>query len=852
MPAYRIALGSRLIIEEGTTASPNYSGLSFEVSGLSYQTLGAAVNASSTPITNLWSGVAFTDNRAQVFRGQNSFTQPVVAQQAVLPGQLATIGQVASYNALSGTGGVAGVTSIGGASGIISLSGLTMVGQTLTVISGGGPNVTSQLSGVQTLAINNQGRITILESEVGPLQSGQSGTTSTLGIIQNQVTVLSSNQSGIQSEVSATQISVTTLQSNYSGLTATEVNSQGRITVLSSNQSGIQNTLSSVQTLENTLVTNYSGLQIQGVSTQGRATVLTSNYSGLNNTVNALQAGGIGSTPLPLGLSLRVDSLYGNDTTALANITGGALSLSGNFTYPFKTVTGALSAAQSGTTIFVGPGNYSTPTSLAKNGVNWDFANGASVNKPICNDCVGIWDDYTSGLTFTVSGSGQFNANITAPGYLGTVRARNVNSNITINAEKISLSSINSPSTSFNQAVIYGDAGTIVVNATYLSNTISPSQLSSLVYWTNGFIFIQAQSISYAQWMLWSSVNNIPTGDCIINAQEISNLGDSIHTLAYCDGAGNNTAASWISANLMTGLVAWNGANKLYVSGQKLFGYINCSGGLVYLEVEKLAIPTGLTQPFFSITNGIVRVSTQQLDTTGAHASLSVIEGGTLRLNGSDFQAGTLDNGFFVTSGQLILRNCDFDLTANAGLEEIFTIIINTPPATGTWFQATSGTTYLIVWYNVDSGGGGPPSPPSGTFSPTFVEVDIASTDTPDSIATATIAAITGGLGWNVGSAGGQMSFQDTATGTRITPQDGEFAGATGFTFNTSQIGANPASAVIVSGGEANINNCKVFTASGGVDILQTAGILNVSGGYGSQPNGNYNYSGLVNFLTPN
>ena len=273
MPSYRIALGSTLIIESGTAASPYFSGLSFSVSGLTYPTLGGAVNASATPITNVWSGVAFCDNREQTFYGQNIFTQPVVIGQAVSSTQAATLGQVVSYNNLSGTGG--------------------------------SPNVSSELSGVQSLAISTQNSISILEPEVITLQNNFSGLPAT------NLAPLENNQSGIASTLLIVQNKTTTLGSNQSGLTNT-------IGVVQSESNTSQSNIS-------VLDSNFSGLQITTTTTQARTTVLTTNFSGLSNTIVAVQE----DRPLPQWTYIPDGGLTPSAGTFTANssVTGETSSI---------------------------------------------------------------------------------------------------------------------------------------------------------------------------------------------------------------------------------------------------------------------------------------------------------------------------------------------------------------------------------------------------------------------------------------------------------------------------------------------------------------------------------------------
>ena len=69
-----------------------------------------------------------------------------------------------------------------------------------------------------------------------------------------------------------------------------------------------------------------------------------------------------------VGKTLFVDSVNGNDGTAARGTSK-----------PYLTLAAAKTAAQSGDTIVVRPGAYTTTTDLLKNGVNWHFETGSSV-----------------------------------------------------------------------------------------------------------------------------------------------------------------------------------------------------------------------------------------------------------------------------------------------------------------------------------------------------------------------------------------------------------------------------------------------------------------------------------------
>jgi hypothetical protein len=92
----------------------------------------------------------------------------------------------------------------------------------------------------------------------------------------------------------------------------------------------------------------------------------------------------VGSAPVPAGNLVYVDAINGNDGTGAA----------GDISTPFLTLAAAQGAAILGDTIMVLPGAY-TSTQLGKDGVNWYFMPGATVNFS------------TTGWTIPVSGSNQ-------------------------------------------------------------------------------------------------------------------------------------------------------------------------------------------------------------------------------------------------------------------------------------------------------------------------------------------------------------------------------------------------------------------------------------------------------------
>lgn len=105
---------------------------------------------------------------------------------------------------------------------------------------------------------------------------------------------------------------------------------------------------------------------------------------------------GIVSSEVPTGNLLWVDQVNGVD----------ALATRGRMTIPFKTLTKAKEAAQSGDTIMVLPGTYNE-TNLLRNGVNLHFFAGAVLD---CNTASSdaVFDDNNTAMDCAITGDGCF------------------------------------------------------------------------------------------------------------------------------------------------------------------------------------------------------------------------------------------------------------------------------------------------------------------------------------------------------------------------------------------------------------------------------------------------------------
>lgn len=301
MPAYEISAKSRLQFELGE--APSYlSGLTSFVSGVSYPTLGGAVNASATKISNLHSGVAWLE-RPQEFVAQQTFLQPVVGVSALNNNELTTLEQVVGI----GQSGLTAIEQLSGIAPILldtqvrvttqqevlsglqaeqltqngSLSGLDARTQGIQIAA---LIISSSISGVTNLATDAQTRVTATEVTVAAHDV-------LLGSLISGTATLTSSVSGLSTQATSTQARTTSLEGSASGLSAASADSQTRITALEGEVGAF---LSGVSTI--TLANNASGINALALDNQSRINGLTvsvadagSSISGLTNILTSTQ-----------------------------------------------------------------------------------------------------------------------------------------------------------------------------------------------------------------------------------------------------------------------------------------------------------------------------------------------------------------------------------------------------------------------------------------------------------------------------------------------------------------------------------------------------------------------------------
>ena len=96
---------------------------------------------------------------------------------------------------------------------------------------------------------------------------------------------------------------------------------------------------------------------IPGVGKVGTTQAGPTGPTGPAGTAASTGATGPAGTPFPVGNTLTVDAVYGNDVSGTAN----------PYVYPFLTISAALSNASSGQLVFVNPGTYNESITMPNN-----------------------------------------------------------------------------------------------------------------------------------------------------------------------------------------------------------------------------------------------------------------------------------------------------------------------------------------------------------------------------------------------------------------------------------------------------------------------------------------------------
>jgi hypothetical protein len=337
--------------------------------------------------------------------------------------------------------------------------------------------------------------------------------------------------------------------------------------------------------------------------------------------------------------------------------------------------------AQSGDTIIVGPGTAQTKD-LLKNGVNWHFMAGATLNGGCCPaGCSGggsVFNDAAIGpVTCTVSGAGSFHT--ISGGAINIINLQNT-SNISFTADSL-----------------IGDRGfgPILIRKATLhvkANTISSSQSAyPAIWWLSGSLHVDAHEIlsdgvviqsnavsgESLGGYLWVQANLIKSSGFFTNAAIV--LMDS-----------EATARHWIQALQIQGpgairKVQTSGPGLTYVRAEKIFGQIDHQAGTLYVDAMKISpfLP-GPGQfgndSLIKLNGGNSWINILQIDDSDLEDSMNsvpVVEAsaGTHYLRGSSLARVSAGDGINVSGGTLTVNGLtistlsgSYDLAQTGGI----------------------------------------------------------------------------------------------------------------------------------------------------------------------------------------
>lgn len=370
-----------------------------------------------------------------------------------------------------------------------------------------------------------------------------------------------------------------------------------------------------------------------------------------------------------VGKTLFVDSVYGNDATALRQ----------RRDKPFANPTGAKYAAISGDTIFVKPGYYNS-NNLLKDYVNWYFEPGAIINYQ-GTGYGAIWDDSVYGLNdhvhCKIQGHGRFIYE--GSGSVGHI-SRNVfyitnpQTHLDVNCEE-----------AFLRSEIEGDAGlngAIVISGGYIKfrgHAIEATDNGSVffprvgVLWQGNSSFdigverIYVDSPNGTPYGIW--VDGATSGNGWINVNHITS--QNYQGVASTSTTSRNATLYVNAMTIQTFGIA--SSNPIVLLGGKNFITANLitGGGDTCIHVGDGSFETET----FIKSLSIMSMGSSSVGVSVGNKAILTMEGGTISTSGIGISMGTNCTGKFKNvsintflantasinkqSGVLILKDCD-------------------------------------------------------------------------------------------------------------------------------------------------------------------------------------------------
>lgn len=341
----------------------------------------------------------------------------------------------------------------------------------------------------------------------------------------------------------------------------------------------------------------------------------------------------VGITEVLTGLTLWVDSVNGNDGTAV----------SGDQAKQYLTLEAASNAAQAGDLVMVRPGIYTPVESIGKTGVNWHFDQGAIVNMSF--DRFGIFDDRDGAIVCAVTGQGQFiRSGVPSANPTNIVRMVDAGSDIIFEYDLCD-NQVNTESSAGNAAAIYHAAGKFTSRGRKLKAVFDT------YYWIAGpgWLHVDEHTES-GHHAVYCVVPDGNTDEVYFRCPKITANNQAIYTFRANPGDDGSAFRLWVVAESITGgrTALQMGPGKAYITAQKLAVSDGDIGNIItigFKDGDQLFVNTqkiGLTDDVTSLgaafalvvgsfSGGLARIACQEIDlsgvTTSAATSLIVVEG---------------------------------------------------------------------------------------------------------------------------------------------------------------------------------------------------------------------------------
>jgi hypothetical protein len=340
----------------------------------------------------------------------------------------------------------------------------------------------------------------------------------------------------------------------------------------------------------------------------------------------------------------------------------------------------AKAAAVSGDTVIVGPGNHKITSSLAKDGVNWEFMPGSSVTRTDETEGA-VWDDRNTPMSFSVTGYGDFSRVTTsALARSLVIRVRHPNSVISVQGRDFT--AIGPAGGRIDASVLRLEGGNVVLEGRYL--TAKANRNGYTLWWFNGSGVVRAVRVTSDYVSVGGTVENPPTGDFHVTAEELE-------TAVFSSGR-QPGAAMWIRCNILRdvlpdgGALSITGTGKIYIDTQKVFGtlYMTEWNGLFYLHANKhsatIAGADGYCS-FLNVDGGEVFYQVRHIDPNGFGGESFDVSGGILHWDGGMLKGSATTQGMSISGGTARLNGVTLDTSANGATSPIIknggTLILN-------------------------------------------------------------------------------------------------------------------------------------------------------------------------------